>query len=157
MLTETIRDWLVTFTRPGLGRDLVLLCARYSARVCDWLWMLDIYYALSCDNTPGTYILEWPVGRPHTQMVEILAERIRRAPRPLGIRAFRLEIGHRGDPAPAGELEGVWDENTRSRLETFLAQHANALPQAIQLFLVGELVAAVNQHYRWKFVPLRAQ
>ncbi len=149
-MQQIMVDLLIVLTRRGFLRWLWIQVARYWLPARRRLLTLDACEALCRSRPPGEYVWDWPAERSGTQMVEMVVERIRHAPRPYGFTVYVLEVGQRGVDAPA-VLHGTWETNTPEQVAAFFTAHGEARPQrVVRLLLLGELLAAVKREYGWQ-------
>ena len=152
-----VKDWIeyvvmqviAWFTIEGTYlRSLWVFLARYSMRTRRWLFLRDTWELIHRETIPGEVVLEWADQRSAQSMAEQIVEHIRKAPRAYSITHFILEVGEL-DVERTGMLDGVWNENALSIVTQFLTEHAPAKNRAVRLMLLGSVLAAVKQRYRW--------
>ena len=143
MLQEWLMNTLVDWTRPGAWMRRVWMWTCRRSRVCrEALVRLDLWAMFRITPLPGRYVIEWPSEWSSAQMAGILAEKIRRAPRPVGVAGYLITLG---EFRRAGEPEAHLAQNLRA----FLDEHQPARSCHLALLLEGEFYAAMLRQNNW--------
>mgnify|MGYP001474720221 CR=1 FL=1 len=143
MLQEWLMNTLVDWTRPGawLRRGWIRMCLH--SRTClEALVRLDLRAMFRITPLPGCYIIEWPPEWSSAQMAGILAEKIRRAPRTIGLAGYMITLG---EFRRTGEPE----EHLAQNLRAFLDECRPERPCRLALLLEGEFYAAMLRQNNW--------